>query len=1083
MKLSTKLTFLYVGAILSLVVLSVLFFQHYVLQRIEEQIRSHLQERANQTMDKIDRFLFERTADVQLIASDALFHNPQYDLEELTKRLIAYRNAYKVYISLSFIDMQGAVVADTEGLVNRSITPTRWLQDIIITGKPTALTDIEFSTLLRRNVIYFIMPVENADRKLTGAVLARIAIEGIYYMLGEIQQDIKSVGIDLISKDGQILYSNRDRNAMFQNRTVKLKQLTTELEQQRFVTQAQEKGYLNFQGNQWTLLLHYPIKEAFAEVIQLRNYALMGGGLLVGITTLLIILFARRFTKPLTLLQEATLKLGQGDLTVQAPVFSKDEIGQLALTFNKTVQSLKEALEAKSVANGIIHEKETILRSVIDTMPDLVFWKDIHSVYLGCNKAVAEMNNLKSAREIVGKTDFDLQWCEQAEKYRNDDNRIMTTNQSELYFEEKTVDKNGNLAWAEASKVPLHDSHNRVIGILGIARDITERKRTEEALRISEERLDLAMRGSTDALWDWDMTTDKVYFSTNWGRMLGTMTYSDDLSEWSERLHPEDAVRVFLELSAYLERRVSALESLYRLRHEDGNYLWVLARGIAVWNEQGKAIRMTGTLVNMTPQKQLEESLQKAKDAAEVANQAKSTFLANMSHELRTPLNGILGYAQILSRDGTLTEKQKEGIKIIRRSGEYLLTLINDILDIAKVETGKIELYPMDINFQEFIENLVELFQIRAQQKNIAFNYEPLSYLPLGVRVDDKRLRQILVNLLGNAIKFTQKGGVTLKVGYNEGKFLFWIEDTGIGITSEDTERIFQPFQQIGNSLQKAEGTGLGLSITKRLVEMMGGKLHVSSQLGKGSLFWVELTLSDVSHLLKKENNKTLGIISGFKGERRKILVIDDKKENCSVMVSLLAPLGFELIEAANGFEGIQRAQAHHPDLILIDLVMPIMDGFEAVRRLRKIPDFKDTPIVASSASVFDLQQRDSITAGCNDFIPKPVNMDDLLLVLGKLLKLDWIYEEGLTKSAEKMEKPNSLDQSLVGPSPGKAAVLLDLALMGDIGGILKKLSLLEKEDSKLKPFVDQISKLAKNFEEEKICMLLESYVKQKKSH
>ncbi|OUD13086.1 ATP-binding protein [Thioflexithrix psekupsensis] len=499
---------------------------------------------------------------------------------------------------------------------------------------------------------------------------------------------------------------------------------------------------------------------------------------------------------------------------------------------------------------------------------------------------------------------------------------------------------------------------------------------------------------------------------------------------------------------------------------------------------------------DITEQKRSEIALREARDnaeqakfAAETANRAKSTFLANMSHELRTPLNGILGYTQILRRDASLNEKQREGIAIIERSGEYLLTLINDILDLFKVEAGRIELYQTTFNFLHFIEEITELFKMRASQKNIAFIYEPLTALPTGLYADEKRLRQIIINLLSNAVKFTEYGGVSLKIGlveslpFCDGETVlirFQIEDTGIGIDDEEIQKIFLPFQQIGEISHKSEGTGLGLSITKNLVELMNGELHVKSALNKGSCFWFILPLKTASYLVKPKENENTPVIRGYAGERRRILIVDDKLENRSVLVNLLQPLGFDLAEADNGITGLEQAMRFVPDLILTDLVMPAMDGFELTRHIRQSPKLQHIAIIAISASVFDYHQNESQAAGCNAFIGKPVHFEELLDLIQAQLNVPWIYDTGIMESnkSSEMSAPHSLaDLPLLGPNPQQAQQLYDLVLMGDIAGIIHAGEFLVKQQPELRLFSEKLQELAKQFAEEQLTELLQNYL------
>lgn len=476
--------------------------------------------------------------------------------------------------------------------------------------------------------------------------------------------------------------------------------------------------------------------------------------------------------------------------------------------------------------------------------------------------------------------------------------------------------------------------------------------------------------------------------------------------------------------------------------------------------------------------------LEKAQMAAESANRAKSDFLARISHELRSPLNVMFGYEQLLQQDHALTERQRESIGAIHRSGEHLLRLTNDLLDISKIEAHKIELHVQNFPLTLFLKNLARTASLAARKKGLMLQTDFSRDLPPVISSDEHRLRQVLSDLLENAIKFTEHGTITLRVmPLNDAPLSqfavirFEVEDTGIGIRQEDIEHIFQPFYQVKTSNPLQEGSGLGLSISQQLLRLMESQLNVHSIPEKGTTFWFDLTCKiDTGEFFPSTSQIIFPCrIAGIIGTAHRILVVDDSQENRMFLRNLLLPLGFDVFEAANGEQALECAQQHAPDLILMDLLMPVMDGFEATRRLREQSAFGATVIIAISASASPEIQQKSMEAGCHDFLEKPIQLDALLEAIRSHLNLKWIYAPSDEAEHEPEQSPKN--RPILLPSQETIKKLLVFSEQGYINDVKEVLAQLHDSGSELEPFINKIEHMAEQFQCEEISSYLKGFI------
>jgi PAS domain S-box-containing protein len=588
-------------------------------------------------------------------------------------------------------------------------------------------------------------------------------------------------------------------------------------------------------------------------------------------------------------------------------------------------------------------------------------------------------------------------------------------------LEKRYTSKDGAVIWVNITVSDSRETGETQGRNIVIVEDITERKRTGAALQASEEKFRQIVSSIPNVVSILDMNLRCTYVSDSVQRILGYTPEEAVTMTLDQICTPESLAIAFKSFQERLEANAKVPDPKYVLileleeYHKNGSTVFLENTTTFLRDANGVPVGILVVAVDITERKRTEAALQASKDAADAANQSKSIFLANMSHEIRTPMNAILGFAQLMQRDPTLSEQSREHLEIINRSGEHLLALINDILEMSKIEAGRKTFVPSTFDLHSLLSDLEMMFRVRTDAKKLRFLSEKVGDVPRWIITDEGKLRQVLINILGNAVKFTDEGGIALRLRAETGKgdtvgLQFEVEDTGPGMAEEEIGRLFQAFEQAEAGI-KSGGTGLGLALSQGFIQIMGGSISVASTISKGTTFRFEIPVKEGKEEeapLREVKRRVLRLRPGQSEIR--VLIADDRETNRRLLSQLLEAVGFSTREVVNGAEAVRMVHEWKPKVVLMDMTMPVMDGYEATQTIKASPDIKNTVIIAVTASAFEEDKQRVYAAGANGYLAKPFKDADLFENIGRLTGADYLYEE--TGSGEKASK--TLDDAAV---------------------------------------------------------------------
>ena len=617
----------------------------------------------------------------------------------------------------------------------------------------------------------------------------------------------------------------------------------------------------------------------------------------------------------------------------------------------------------------------------------------------------------------------------------------------------------------------LRDAQNAIIGYLLIGTDNTARKQVEAERMLLDQRVrdqQFYTRSLIESNIDALITTDPRGIITDVNKQMEALTgcTRDELIGAPFKAYFTDPERAEAGIKLVLgESKVTDYELTARAR--DGKETVVSYNATTFHDRDRKLQGVFAAARDVTERKRYEQSLQQA-------NRAKSVFLANMSHEIRTPMNAILGFSQLMLRDKELTPRQNQYLGTINRSGEHLLALINDILEMSKIEAGRTALNPSTFDLPILLQDLEMMFRVRTDEKKLSFSVETIGDVPQYIVTDINKLRQVFINVLGNAVKFTEEGGIGLRVRADrEGMagpcLRVEVEDTGPGISQDDQDKLFRHFEQTKTGQQAGTGTGLGLAISREFVRLMGGDITVSSQVGRGSIFVIYLPLKEGKAQSVQAKNNPRHVLRLSPGQATcRVLIADDIEDNRQLLAQLLGPVGFEIRLATNGAEAVLGVEQWRPHLVLMDFRMPVMDGHEAIRRIRAEAAGHQPKIIAVTASAMDDNRQELMEIGADDFIGKPFREVELFQRIHAHLGVEYVYAEDPVDDARE-QAPELTPESLAGWPRDVIDPMREAVITADLDQLLARI---EQLDSRHPRIARELRRLAEGFQYQKLLDL-----------